>query len=162
MSSQHSDDQTARSRPLTARQSRCRSPFTRAGSRLSPHCTRIPIGHDWSHHYPTTHDPHALQEGRGLRSSRGRLRAARRNTTGKSAPPRLCPFRRLKFPIPASPPPNSLRETDSGVVFKSFAEATYFLGSRCCNTPVTPAILRCVARTHQPAKMRRHPAQREV
>jgi hypothetical protein len=34
MSSQHSDDQTARSRPLTARQSRCRSPFTRAGSRL--------------------------------------------------------------------------------------------------------------------------------
>ena len=46
MSSQHSDDQTARSRPLTARQSRCRSPFTRAGSRLFPHCTRIPIGHD--------------------------------------------------------------------------------------------------------------------
>ena len=40
--------------------------------------TRLP------HHYLTAHDPHALQEGRRLRSSRGRLGAASRDTTEKA------------------------------------------------------------------------------
>ena len=58
--------------------------------------TRLP------HHYPNPHDPHALQEGRRLRSSRGRLRAARRNTTGKSAPapPQNRGDRAPRFPLP--------------------------------------------------------------
>jgi hypothetical protein len=45
-----------------------------------------------AHHYPTPHDPHALQEGRRLRSSRGRLRAASRNTTGKKRPAATLPL----------------------------------------------------------------------
>jgi hypothetical protein len=93
MSSQHSDDQTARSRPLPARQSP--EPFalhtcgvTTSFTRHTDSYRTLPV-----HHYPFGHAPHALQEGRKLRSSSGRL--ARSATTLKE--------KRLAAQAPASP-----------------------------------------------------------
>ena len=114
MSSQHSDDQTARSRPLQARQSRCLSPFTRAGSRLPLHCTPVPIGHHCTTN-GTLSIPHGLQEGRGCPAAADDSRGHAENRRRKMRPgagitnPHRSPIHRVKITRRLSPTTSDIR-----------------------------------------------------
>jgi hypothetical protein len=108
MSSQHSDDQTARSRPLPARQSRCRSPFTRAGSLPASHSTPIPIGHEWLTTAPSLTTRTPFKKGEGCAAASGRLARPAETPLEKAlraAGPPLCFGRPNSVP----PPRNRLR-----------------------------------------------------
>lgn len=91
MSSQHSDDQTARSRPLPARQSRCRSPFTRAGSLPASHCTPIPIGHDWLTTTRLFTTPTPFKKGEGCAAAADDSRGQPRHHLKKRSAPQALP-----------------------------------------------------------------------
>ena len=103
MSSQHSDDQTARSRPLTARQ--LPMPFALHTCGVTTATTLHTISY-WTrlvHDSPAIHDPHALQEGRRLRSSRGRLARYSETLLKKRRAAAGCNLR-LRISEPGPPP----------------------------------------------------------